>query len=177
MGSSNFNRLLATPWTVVCQAPLAMDFSRQEYWSLSHSFLQGNLPNPGVHPLSPALQGDSLPSEPAEKLPNTVRLSANVQVRKKRKGKMCTQTNFHRQYNIAYNTGFIVWIPKQLFCRSTKMRLLICNLKFLEKALGWKVTQSHYEPVHNPQNVNCIPPFRGGRNKGSFRGCLPKSEN
>ena len=24
---------LATPWTVVCQAPLSMDFSRPEYWS------------------------------------------------------------------------------------------------------------------------------------------------
>jgi len=26
-------RLFATPWTVVCQAPLLMGFSRQEYWS------------------------------------------------------------------------------------------------------------------------------------------------
>ena len=24
---------LATPWTVACQAPLSMGFSRQEYWS------------------------------------------------------------------------------------------------------------------------------------------------
>ena len=24
---------LATPWTVACQAPLSMRFSRQEYWS------------------------------------------------------------------------------------------------------------------------------------------------
>ena len=26
-------RLFATPWTVPCQAPLSMGFSRQEYWS------------------------------------------------------------------------------------------------------------------------------------------------
>ena len=26
-------QLLATPWTVACQAPLSMGFSRQEYWS------------------------------------------------------------------------------------------------------------------------------------------------
>ena len=26
-------RLFATPWTVACQAPLSMGFSRQEYWS------------------------------------------------------------------------------------------------------------------------------------------------
>ena len=24
---------LATPWTIACQAPLSMGFSRQEYWS------------------------------------------------------------------------------------------------------------------------------------------------
>ena len=24
---------LGTPWTVACQAPLSMEFSRQEYWS------------------------------------------------------------------------------------------------------------------------------------------------
>ena len=93
MGSFDFNRLLATPWTVACQAPLSMDFSRQKYWSISHSFLQGNRPNPGVQPLSPALQANSLPSEPPGKPPNIVQLSANVQVRKKRKGKMHTQRN------------------------------------------------------------------------------------
>ena len=26
-------RLFVTPWTVGCQAPLSMGFSRQEYWS------------------------------------------------------------------------------------------------------------------------------------------------
>ena len=36
-----------TPWTVVRQAPLSMEFSRQEFRSGSHSFLQGNLPNQG----------------------------------------------------------------------------------------------------------------------------------
>ena len=39
---------LATPRTVACQAPLSMDFSRQEYWS-SHSFHSPEyLPNPGI---------------------------------------------------------------------------------------------------------------------------------
>ena len=57
---------LATPWTVVCQAPLPMGFSRQEYWVgggwLSFSS-PGNLPYPGIKPRSPALQADSLPTE------------------------------------------------------------------------------------------------------------------
>ena len=26
-------QLFATPWTIACQAPLSMEFSRQEYWS------------------------------------------------------------------------------------------------------------------------------------------------
>ena len=34
----------ATPWTVAGQAPLSMEFSRQEYWRVSHSLLQGIFP-------------------------------------------------------------------------------------------------------------------------------------
>ena len=34
-----------------------------------HSLLQGNLPNPGIEPRSPALQADCLPSEPPGELP------------------------------------------------------------------------------------------------------------
>ena len=36
-----------------------------------HALLQGNLPNPGIEPRSPALQADSLPSEPPRKPKNT----------------------------------------------------------------------------------------------------------
>ena len=39
-------------------------FSRQEYWSGFPCLLPGDLPNPGIEPSSPALQVDSLPSEP-----------------------------------------------------------------------------------------------------------------
>ena len=54
----------ATPWTVVCQAPLSMEFSRREYWSGLPCLSPGDLPNPGIEPVSPvspALQADSLP--------------------------------------------------------------------------------------------------------------------
>ena len=54
----------ATPWTVACQAPLSREFSRQEYWSGLPVPSPGDLPNPGTKPRSPALQADSLPSEP-----------------------------------------------------------------------------------------------------------------
>ena len=54
---------LAPPWTVACQAPLSMGFSRQEYWSELPFPSPGDLPNPGIEPGSPALQADSLPTE------------------------------------------------------------------------------------------------------------------
>ena len=57
-------KLCVTLWTVAHQTPLSVGFSRQEYWSgLPFSFL-GGLPDPGIKPGSPALQADSLQSEP-----------------------------------------------------------------------------------------------------------------
>ena len=61
-------RLFATPWTVAYQALLSMGFSRQEYWSGLPFPSPGDLPNPGIAPESPALQTDTLPSEPLEKV-------------------------------------------------------------------------------------------------------------
>ena len=44
--------LIATPWTVACQAPLSMEFSRQEHWSGLPFPPPGDLPNPGIEPMS-----------------------------------------------------------------------------------------------------------------------------
>ena len=52
--------LCATPWIVVCQAPLSMRFPRQEeYWSGLPFPTPGDLPDPGLNPslVSPALAG------------------------------------------------------------------------------------------------------------------------
>ena len=52
-----------TPQTVTCQAPLSMEFSRQEYWHGLQFPPVGDLPKPGLEPGSPAssaLQADSL---------------------------------------------------------------------------------------------------------------------
>ena len=54
---------LATPWTVACQAPLSMGFSRQDYWSGLPFPSPGDLPNPEIEPRSRALQAKSLPTE------------------------------------------------------------------------------------------------------------------
>ena len=53
-------RVFATPWTVACQAPLSMKFSRQEYWSGLPFPSPEDLPDPGGEPPSPA-SPDSLP--------------------------------------------------------------------------------------------------------------------
>ena len=45
-------RLCATPWTVAYQAPLSMGFSRQEYWSGLPFSSPGDLPSPGIKPVS-----------------------------------------------------------------------------------------------------------------------------
>ena len=41
---------------IACQAPLSMGFFRQEHWSGLPSCL-GDLPDPGIKPVSPALEG------------------------------------------------------------------------------------------------------------------------
>ena len=48
-------QLFETPWTVACQTPLTMGFSRQEYWSGLSYPSAGDLPSPEVKPVSPAL--------------------------------------------------------------------------------------------------------------------------
>ena len=57
-------------WTVACQAPLSMGFSRQEYWSRLPCPPPEDLPDPGIEPsslTSPAWQADSLPPVPPGK--------------------------------------------------------------------------------------------------------------
>ena len=54
-------QLCVTLQTVACQAPQSTGFSRQESWSRLLCPPPGDLPNPGMEPRSPALEGDSLP--------------------------------------------------------------------------------------------------------------------
>ena len=63
--------LFVTLWTVACQAPLSVGFSRQEYWSRVPFPTRGDLPDPGIEPISlesPALAGGflttALPGKP-----------------------------------------------------------------------------------------------------------------
>ena len=58
----------ATPRNVAHQAPLSLEYSRQEQEWLAIFLLQGNLPNPWTKPRSPALQANALPSKLLGKL-------------------------------------------------------------------------------------------------------------
>ena len=55
----NHVQLFATALTVACQAPLSMEFSRQEYWSGLPFPFPGDLPDLGIEPWSPALKTDT----------------------------------------------------------------------------------------------------------------------
>ena len=62
-------QLFATPWTVAHQAPLSMEFSRQEYWSGLPFPSPGDLSNPGTELASlvpPALTGSFFTTSPLQ---------------------------------------------------------------------------------------------------------------
>ena len=56
----------ATPWTVALQVPLSMGFPRQAYWSRLPFPPSGDLPNPGIEPVSPAQACRLFTSEPTQ---------------------------------------------------------------------------------------------------------------
>ena len=60
-------QLFATPWTVAHQAPLSIEFSRQECWSGLSFPSPGDLPDPGIGPMFPALAGSFFTTEPPGK--------------------------------------------------------------------------------------------------------------
>ena len=66
----SYVQLFVTPWTVAFQAPLSMEFSRQEEWNGLPFPTPGNLPNPGIElasPVSPALASRFFTTEPPGK--------------------------------------------------------------------------------------------------------------
>ena len=67
MKSLSLVQLFETPRTVAYQAPPSMGFSRQEYWSELPFPSPQDLPGPGIKLRSPALQADTLTSEPPRK--------------------------------------------------------------------------------------------------------------
>ena len=64
-------------WTVARQAPLSMGFPRQEYWSGLPFPSPGDLPDPGIKSMSPALAGRFFTTEPPGKPRSINWLSGN----------------------------------------------------------------------------------------------------
>ena len=60
-------RLFVITWTVACQAPLSVEFSRQEYWSGLPVPLPGHLPDPGIENAPLTLAGIFFATEPPGK--------------------------------------------------------------------------------------------------------------
>ena len=60
MCACSFAQSCPALWTVVCQAPLSMEFHRQEYWCELSFPSPGNLSYTGIEPTPPALQGEFL---------------------------------------------------------------------------------------------------------------------
>ena len=73
-------RLLETSWIGACQAPLSMEFSRQEHWSGLAFPTPGNLPDPEIKlmsPVSPESAGRFFTTVPFGK-PKCVNLSQSL---------------------------------------------------------------------------------------------------
>ena len=86
-----------TPWTVACQAPLSMRFSRHEYGRRLPFPSPGDLPNPGIEPQSPARAGGFFTSESLGK-PNSAvmnMLYTHKQTHMHRSGHSHPRQEFH----------------------------------------------------------------------------------
>ena len=77
-------QLFATPQTVARQDPLSMGFPRQEYWSGLSCPLPGDLRNPGIEPVSPALAGGFFITKPPEKPPMHIKSHGRTLIARKR---------------------------------------------------------------------------------------------
>ena len=78
--SQSHVQLFETPWTAALQAPLSMEFSRQEYWSGLPFPSPGDLPNSGIKPSSQNSKEVDKPS-PQKTM---IKLDKTVQKKKKK---------------------------------------------------------------------------------------------
>ena len=91
-------QLFANLWTVACQAPLSMGFSRQEYWSGLPFPYPEDHPNPGIGPTSPALAGRFFTAEPQGNPSSESTPSINHLKRILISGSVCREPNLRHAY-------------------------------------------------------------------------------
>ena len=117
-------QLFVIPWTVAHQAPLSMEFSRQDCWSGLPFPPPEDLPNSGTEPGSAALQADSLLSEPPGKPAFNISL---------------TESDEHRSAQCVFQskvTQMARWQNLSSFLRPTTWCLEAAQLFFV----GWRST-------------------------------------
>ena len=128
VGLSVFRRVqLFAPMDVARQAPLSVGFSRQEYWKGLPLPSSGELPNPGIKPVSPAspaLQIDSLPlSHWVSPLMQMFFIVKIIYLPNKSQGYKRRQENYISIYNILFSIKLNVVAMKW-----NKMKILLLKI-------------------------------------------------
>ena len=98
------------------QAPLSLGFSRQEHWSGLPFLSLGDLPNPRIESRSPALQAESLPSNPPRKPKNLLPSSISK-----------------RFYPIFFSKGFLIFYFRFKPSIPFGGLILVSNVRFRSK--------------------------------------------
>ena len=115
----------ATPWTVACQAPLPMEFSRQEYWSGLPFPPPGDVPTPGIKPaslVSPALAGRFFTTVPPGKP------TLEIAYFQKLKGKYISRrSSVQRRQQGRLHCAFL-WSGCQGPCKGDRQGLYTCPI-------------------------------------------------
>ena len=139
-------RTLLQPQGLACQAPLSMGFPRQEYWRGLPFPFPGNLPNPGIKPVSPALAGRFFTAEPPGKPISIMYLCEKC---------ICSLSEIQISLGILH---FYLLNPATLIIQSTKT-----IWKEIQK-IAWKVRKREVQgaPMHfahiDPRMLRPPPP-------------------
>ena len=130
-------RLFATPRTVAPRAPLSMRILQAKYWNGLPCPPPGYLCNPGIELRSPALQADSLPSEPPGNPKNTrvgslTLLKGIFPIQESKCRRILYQLSFPGSHTfLFYISEFIAgWIPKDFI-----LACFVCNMSLYDCAV------------------------------------------
>ena len=121
----------ATPWTVANQAPLSMEFFRQEYWIGLPFPSPGDLPDPGIKPRSPALHADALLSEPPGKPLPRLQLVKYVRLHTLLRIHQCSSSHWQWKWSVTCSL-----VSDSLRSQGLKPARLLCPWNFPGKNTG-----------------------------------------
>ena len=109
---------LATPWTIACQAPLSIGFSRQEYWSGLPGPPPGDLTDPGIELLCLDWQADWQ----TDSLPLSHRKKAQIQNGAYLYWKVITYLKFKFNWGSCISSGNHLYKEDFLFCMTISLK-------------------------------------------------------